>query len=358
MRNIGASLAQSLYDTPVDIYLQGELGAGKTTFLQGFAAGLGIEGHLTSPTYALEQRYSYSGPGALLRSFGASDGQAGPGSGPGPDEDVFVHIDLYRLSDKDASDFIEHASDDFSIRCIEWSEKAKVETEAEGIHVHISEKSHSSSNSNSTPHSLGDSPRTVYITFNDITLPSRNDILQWRKEMMLPSHICDHCDAVAMLCDELAGELIEKGIIVRREALKRAAELHDLLRFVDFHTGESHMGHSTTPTAEQTWNEIKETYTGQRHEQACASFLIKKGCSAVAEIVRYHGLRLPPPSCYTIEQKILYYADKRLINDRRVTVEERFADFQERYSGTDHEKDGGIWYSQVKEVEKELKLAV
>ncbi|MDO8451489.1 MAG: tRNA (adenosine(37)-N6)-threonylcarbamoyltransferase complex ATPase subunit type 1 TsaE [bacterium] len=38
--------------------LSGELGSGKTTFVQGFAKGLGISGRLLSPTYIIVRRYS------------------------------------------------------------------------------------------------------------------------------------------------------------------------------------------------------------------------------------------------------------------------------------------------------------
>jgi len=37
--------------------LTGELGAGKTTFVQGVAAGLGFEGHVVSPTFTLVREY-------------------------------------------------------------------------------------------------------------------------------------------------------------------------------------------------------------------------------------------------------------------------------------------------------------
>jgi len=37
--------------------LTGELGAGKTTFVQGLAAGLGFAGHVVSPTFTLVREY-------------------------------------------------------------------------------------------------------------------------------------------------------------------------------------------------------------------------------------------------------------------------------------------------------------
>lgn len=58
------------------VLLVGSLGAGKTVFAQGFAAGLGIPGPVTSPTFTLVRQYPCTGDG-LVRQL--------------------VHADLYRL---------------------------------------------------------------------------------------------------------------------------------------------------------------------------------------------------------------------------------------------------------------------
>jgi tRNA threonylcarbamoyladenosine biosynthesis protein TsaE len=53
---IGRELAGLL--RPGDaVALTGELGAGKTTFVQGVALGLGFEGHVVSPTFTLVREY-------------------------------------------------------------------------------------------------------------------------------------------------------------------------------------------------------------------------------------------------------------------------------------------------------------
>jgi tRNA threonylcarbamoyladenosine biosynthesis protein TsaE len=69
---MGAELARSL--KPGDVVLiEGELGAGKTTFVRGACRALGITTAITSPTFTIGQRY----PGPVAVS----------------------HIDTYRISD-------------------------------------------------------------------------------------------------------------------------------------------------------------------------------------------------------------------------------------------------------------------
>lgn len=55
-RAFGAGLAAQLPPGAL-LFLEGELGAGKTTLAQGLTAALGFTGSVTSPTYALMQLY-------------------------------------------------------------------------------------------------------------------------------------------------------------------------------------------------------------------------------------------------------------------------------------------------------------
>jgi tRNA threonylcarbamoyladenosine biosynthesis protein TsaE len=79
--------------------LQGDLGSGKTTFLQGFAKGLGVKEKILSPTFVIMKRFGH-----------------------------FYHIDCYRI--KSAKDIFELGWKEIiknpeNIVAIEWPERIK-----------------------------------------------------------------------------------------------------------------------------------------------------------------------------------------------------------------------------------------
>ena len=93
---------------PGDIVcLEGDLGAGKTTFTQGLAAALGMAGRVTSPTFCLVQEHRCASARKGLPS-------------------LLVHMDLYRLRGED--DVLAIGWEDYltegAVLVVEWPERA------------------------------------------------------------------------------------------------------------------------------------------------------------------------------------------------------------------------------------------
>lgn len=97
---LGEKIAQNL-NLGERIFFFGNLGGGKTTFIQGLAKGLGIKRRIISPTFI------------ILRHYGLENGD-------------FYHIDLYRTQsniDILGLGIDEILKDQDNIVAVEWSEK-------------------------------------------------------------------------------------------------------------------------------------------------------------------------------------------------------------------------------------------
>ena len=97
---IGARFAADLPAGSV-VAMYGTLGAGKTAFVRGMARGMGIDAHVSSPTFTIVNEYT------------------------GPRE--LIHFDMYRLSSPD--ELFDIGWEDYLSRgavcAVEWSENVR-----------------------------------------------------------------------------------------------------------------------------------------------------------------------------------------------------------------------------------------
>jgi tRNA threonylcarbamoyladenosine biosynthesis protein TsaE len=95
--------------------LKGDLGAGKTTFSQGFLRGLEVKGAITSPTFVVMKQYDVKNKTLDIKNI--------------------YHIDTYRVESVDvlALGWEEIIKDKKNVILVEWPEKIKDIIPAEAI---------------------------------------------------------------------------------------------------------------------------------------------------------------------------------------------------------------------------------
>jgi tRNA threonylcarbamoyladenosine biosynthesis protein TsaE len=134
-RALAAELAPHLPEDAT-LALHGDLGAGKTTFVQGLARGLGIMCSVASPTFIVYSLYRGNPPGSRSR--------AGDPRAAGV---LLMHLDAYRLESAEQLDSL--LLDDFLVSpyclAVEWPEKiaAWLPQDAWHLDLQIAGDSHS-----------------------------------------------------------------------------------------------------------------------------------------------------------------------------------------------------------------------
>ncbi|MBT4937145.1 tRNA (adenosine(37)-N6)-threonylcarbamoyltransferase complex ATPase subunit type 1 TsaE [Candidatus Peregrinibacteria bacterium] len=321
-KKIASKLAAEIYPG-ITILLSGEMGAGKTHFIQGFLSHkIKKNVSISSPTYTLRQAYT-------------SDNQS------------FVHYDFYRL---EKGDFIDTLDEDFfdenTTTLIEWSEKIPSEKIPKTrIEVYIEKSS--------------ESERNISIKFIGFSFPKEelNKLIAYYR---VPKHIQKHIQSVEKVSLAVADNLISQGAVLDREFIRQAALLHDTVRYIDFRGGlvRENFPYEVDNETWVFWNEMREKYIGKHHADVIAEILSSKGYPLLGEVIVAHKSNTIFEGFDTMAEKTLYYADKRCKHENIVPLLDRIEDLRDRYGDL---KNNDAFWSNLREknleLEKELEAS-
>ena len=150
-----------------------------------------------------------------------------------------------------------------------------------------------------------------------MNIPSQNVCLQLMCDMQMPEHIVAHSIQVCRVAMCLVDHLESEGIHLDGQLVQAAGLLHDITKTRSFETAENH------------------ALTGGQE-------LTDRGYPEIGHLVRQH-VRLDDYSDPNnlSEAVIINYADKRVLHDRIVSLDERMRYIQERY-GTEPEHKNRI----------------
>jgi len=306
------------------VLLFGDLGSGKTHFVKGIARGLGITDTIKSPTFAYVNRYSTG------------------------NDQFFYHYDLYRLNvgdDLSSIGYEETTQDEKSVNVIEWADRL-IELPDKYIRVDFTTKK---------------DHHRIKIEFFDPEVVPEDMIEKFYEEWSTPVHVRNHIKQVTNVAMQLADAYVQKNEIIDMNLLYTAVMMHDIARVCDFRKlDKSHFIEKITDEKWEKWKTIRKRCKGVHHADAAEKFFRELGFSKTAELIYVHKSRVIAQErerINTLEEKIIYYADKRVKHDETVSLKERFLDGWERYGKYDDAKTRRLFQKVEKEtykLEKEL----
>lgn len=141
-------------------------------------------------------------------------------------------------------------------------------------------------------------------------IPSRETCYRLMREMSMLDNIVRHSLQVCRVADWLVWQLARKGRPLNRDLVEAAALLHDITK-------------------------TRSLTTGEKHSESGCDLLVDYGFAEVGDIIRQHvKLDAYFDSDTPSEAEIVNYADKRVLHDRIVSLDERMAYILERYGST------------------------
>ncbi len=162
-------------------------------------------------------------------------------------------------------------------------------------------------------------------------IPSKKDCFRMICEMEMMAHIMIHSLQVCRVALFFADRPAFENTGLNRNLIQASALLHDITKTRSIRTRED-------------------------HAETGAMFIRERGYPEVASVVGQH-VRL---NDYTAsdpinEAEIVSYADKRVLHDQVVTLDERMIDIKERYIRTkDQEQRIKPYWEKVKQAEKRI----
>lgn len=144
---------------------------------------------------------------------------------------------------------------------------------------------------------------------NSDRIPSRAECEELMAQYTMLPNIVEHSFQVMNVALAITDNLAD-GVSINRDAVIAGALLHDITK-------------------------TRSLQTKEKHAASGGTLLRELGFPLIAEIVEQHVVLDSNPAGPISEKEIIYYADKRVMHDKIVTLEERVQDLLIRYGKTE-----------------------
>lgn len=195
-----------------------------------------------------------------------------------------------------------------------------------------------------------------------MNLPTREQCFQFFRDFHTPWHIIEHSLLVNKVAIWLGEKLMDAGKQINLDLIDRASLLADLLRLVDVKKIDQKLFSRKVAQEEKNiWQKQREEYAQLHHSQA-NYLVLKKEYPELAKILRkdYYAAILQE-GLFTWEEKVIYYADKRVrhrqIVDLAIRLKEshkRWTEFRTNYSNLELNEFELEIDQAIKKIEEEI----
>ena len=164
-----------------------------------------------------------------------------------------------------------------------------------------------------------------------MSIPSKDECLHLLYSVNMPDHIQSHSLLVCRVAVVLTDGLVASGVDVDRGLVRASALLHDITKPRSFKTGENHAQTGGLYMADMGWPEVGEIV--RQH------------------VTLDHYFAADEPN----EAEVVNYADKRVLHDKVVPLDERMTYILHRYAKTEkHQALLKTLWDQTRLLEKRL----
>ncbi len=140
-----------------------------------------------------------------------------------------------------------------------------------------------------------------------MNIPSREKCMELLKKYNVPDNIINHSVFVSKIAVYLAKKLKRAGKKIDISLVEAGALLHDIAKYKSILEDNEYS-----------------------HGDMAEKILLEEGYPEVGEIAKMHRLDRAK-ELKTWEEKVVYYADKRVLHRKLVSLKERYEDLKKRY---------------------------
>lgn len=182
-----------------------------------------------------------------------------------------------------------------------------------------------------------------------MNLPTEEECLELFERYRVPGNILGHCRQVQRIASFLGRKLKEKGVEVNLELIEKAALLHDFLKVVVLERLDKDYALDYSKEEKEMWEHLRERYPGM-NEAEVSYLILKEEYPELALLIRNFSDHQRMVQSW--EEKILLYADARVLKNETVGLKERMDYVEKKYW---HSTPGfGLFYQKIKNYEEEI----